>query len=263
MQSKPKPSELVEFYQDMGVDEMIAPMTLIDKQVKPAPKKSQKTQSIKASPAAKQQMSFEQAVSPNQQAEQLANSCKTREDLYKALEAFEGCDLKKTATNMVFSDGQPDSKIMVIGEAPGADEDLQGKPFVGRSGQLLDRIFNEIGLSRKENLYISNILFWRPPGNRTPTRTEISMCRPFVLKHIELIDPQIILLVGGTALKGLLQSPTGIMKMRGKWASFGEKNIPTLPIFHPAFLLRSPAQKRFVWHDMLLLKDKIKELNLI
>lgn len=247
--------EIFDFYKDIGIDEVTSPKA-IDRTVQP------KRVEPKTKPTKKASKAPIESLSPIQEAELLVKDITSLDALKKAVHEFNGCDLKKTATSTVFSDGQSDASIMLIGEAPGADEDIQGKPFVGRSGQLLDRIFAEIGLSREKNTYISNILFWRPPGNRTPTRSEISICRPFVLKHIELVQPKVIILVGGTALKGLLQTSSGIMKMRGQFTEFGPNNIPVLPIYHPAFLLRSPGQKRFVWKDMLLLKDKIKELKI-
>lgn len=184
--------------------------------------------------------------------------CKNLEDLRQHLETFTGCGLKETATNLVFGDGVPTAKIMVIGEAPGADEDRLGKPFVGMSGQLLDRIFQTIGLSRTENLYITNIVPWRPPGNRQPTAQEIAACEPFLQEHIRLIAPDILVLVGGIAAKTVLKSTAGIMKLRGYWHEYIcpglEQPIKTLATFHPAYLLRSPGQKAQVWKDMLLLK---------
>ena len=176
--------------------------------------------------------------------------------------SFEGCSLKLTATNMVFADGNPQAKIMVVGEAPGADEDKQGLPFVGLSGQLLDRMLATIGLSRKENLYISNIVPWRPPGNRQPTTQEIALCQPFIERHIELINPKILILVGGISAKTILRSSEGIMKLRGQWHTFQTAQlrdpIKTIATFHPAFLLRSPGQKAQVWADLLLVKKYVE-----
>ena len=175
--------------------------------------------------------------------------------------AFEGCPLQKTAQNLVFSDGQPNASIMLVGEAPGADEDRQGKPFVGVSGQLLDKMIACIGLSRQTNVYISNILPWRPPGNRTPTDSEIATCLPFIQHHIAIIRPTLLLLLGNIAVKSLLGTSTGIMRMRGQWTPCVipglDAPIPALPTYHPAFLLRSPAQKRQAWQDMLLFQEKV------
>ena len=175
---------------------------------------------------------------------------------------FDKCDLKKNAKNTVFADGNPSSKIMLIGEAPGQDEDIQGIPFVGRAGQLLNKMLASIELSRK-HVYISNIVPWRPPGNRQPTTEEILLCLPFIQKHIELINPKLIVLLGGTAAKALLLSDLGIMRLRGKWheySSFGLANpILTRAIFHPAFLLRSPSYKKQTWEDLLAIKEKLNE----
>ncbi len=190
----------------------------------------------------------------------LAAAAQNLDELRQALEDFEGCALKATATNLVFADGNPDAHIMLVGEAPGADEDRQGVPFVGVSGQLLDRMLAAIGLDRG-SAYITNMLFWRPPGNRNPTAAEIASCLPFVERHIELVDPEILVLVGGTAAKTMLGQSQGIMKLRGRWFNFETgrmtRPIPALAIFHPAYLLRSPAQKRSAWRDMLMIKQKL------
>src|SRR3989338_202069 len=177
-----------------------------------------------------------------------AQSCTSLEDLKKAMLEFDLCDLKKTATNLVFSDGSPKSSIMVIGEAPGADEDLQGKPFVGASGQLLDRMFKSIGLTR-DHLYITNIIPWRPPANRTPTAQEIALFRPFVLKHIELIKPKLLLFVGWVSAKTMLDTQEGILKLRTQQLHY--EGIQAFALFHPAYLLRSPGQKAQSWKDLL------------
>ncbi len=182
-------------------------------------------------------------------------------ELREAMAAFDGCSLKKTAMNMVFSDGNPQAKVMLIGEAPGADEDRQGKPFVGQSGQLLRRIFGFIGLTI-DDLYITNVLPYRPPGNRQPTPIEITMFRPFLERHIELINPACLILVGGTSCKALLDTKEGITQLRGRWfdmpLSSPDKTVKTMATYHPAYLLRSPLRKREVWQDMLTLKDFIK-----
>ena len=150
---------------------------------------------------------------------------------------------------------------MLIGEAPGVDEDRLGLPFVGASGQLLDKMLATIGLSRAENVYISNILFWRPPGNRSPTTAEIAACMPFVQRHIELVKPKVLVFLGGTAAKTMLDTTDGIMRLRGRWFNYDaeglETSIPALPILHPAFLLRQPAQKQEAWRDLLTLKSKL------
>ena len=177
-------------------------------------------------------------------------------ELRLALESFEGISLKNTATNLVFSDGNPEAKIMIVGEAPGKEEDKIGVPFVGQAGQLLDRMLKSIGLSRDQT-YITNIIPWRPPGNRTPSQEEISLLKPFILKHIQLKKPEIILALGGVSAKAILDVQTGILKLRGKIQNknFGlEKPTLVVPSLHPAYLLRAPAQKKFAFADLVLLK---------
>ena len=180
-------------------------------------------------------------------------------ELKEKMSSFKGCDLYKSATNMVFSDGNPNSKIMLIGEAPGHDEDIQAKPFVGRSGKLLDKMLESISLNRNK-VYIANIIPWRPPSNRRPTEEEISTCLPFVLKHIEIIKPKALMLLGSTATFALLKNTESISKIRGKWVNLtvNKINVSTIPTFHPAFLLRQPGQKKHVWADLQSLRDKIK-----
>ena len=177
-------------------------------------------------------------------------------ELREAMASFEGCELKRTASNLVFADGNAQAKIMLIGEAPGRDEDKAGLPFVGKAGQLLDQMLACVGLDRT-SVYITNILPWRPPGNRTPTSEEIAMMRPFLEKHIEIVAPDIIVAVGGTSAKALLDTTTGIMRLRGKITDYqtasGNK-IPLLPCLHPAYLLRSPQHKKMAFTDLITLK---------
>ncbi len=182
-------------------------------------------------------------------------------ELRLALKSFEGISLKNTATNLVFSDGNPEAKIMIVGEAPGKEEDKIGVPFVGQAGQLLDRMLESIGLSRDQT-YITNIIPWRPPGNRTPSQEEVTLLKPFILKHIQLKRPEIIVALGGVSAKTILDVQTGILKLRGKiqHKNFGlEKPILVLPTLHPAYLLRAPAQKKFAFADLVLLKRCILE----
>lgn len=184
--------------------------------------------------------------------------------LEAALAAFEGCSLRRTATNLVFADGNPEAEVMLIGEAPGAEEDRQGKPFVGASGQLLDRMLAAIHLDRKK-AYITNILPWRPPGNRKPTAAEIAVCLPFVRRHVELVSPRLLVFVGGTAASAMLDRNEGIMKLRGRWYQYpvdhGNKKIDAICIFHPAFLLRSPGQKRDAWRDLITIGSRLGTLD--
>ncbi|MDG4649853.1 uracil-DNA glycosylase [Roseibacterium sp. SDUM158017] len=182
------------------------------------------------------------------------------QDLQASLAAFEGCELRHGARNLVFSDGDARARVMVVGEAPGRDEDLQGKPFVGRAGQLLDAMFAAIGLSRHAEtpeaaLYITNMLPWRPPQNRDPTPEEIAILLPFVRRHVELADPEVLVLMGNWACQGLL-GRRGIMRMRGTWDEAVGR--PALPMFHPAFLLRQPAEKARAWEDLLSLKARLR-----
>ncbi|WP_421997273.1 uracil-DNA glycosylase family protein [Reyranella sp.] len=195
----------------------------------------------------------------------LARGCDTVEALEAAVRAFEGCALKRTAKNTVFADGVAGAPVMIVGEAPGGDEDRLGKPFVGVSGQLMDRMFAAIGMSRERDLYITNILFWRPPGNRTPTLAEQAICLAFTRRHIELARPKVLVLAGGTAAKSVLDTTEGIMRLRGKWATLALDDgttVPALPTFHPAYLLRTPASKRQSWSDLLSLDRKLRELGL-
>ncbi len=186
-------------------------------------------------------------------------------DLKTALADFDKLAIRKTATNMVFFDGVENAKVMVVGEAPGADEDRLGKPFVGASGKLLDRVLASIGLTRERNLYITNVINWRPPGNRTPTPQEIALSLPFLQRHIELQQPEIIVLVGATPVKAILGTSEGITKLRGRWFDYPTstgKTIPTMATFHPAYLLRAPQQKALVWKDMLNLQKKLLSLGI-
>jgi DNA polymerase len=200
-------------------------------------------------------------------ARKLAEAATTLAELEAAVSSFEGCALRKTATHTVFADGTPHAPVMVIGEAPGADEDRQGKPFVGRSGQLLDRMLAAIGLDRQHNVYITNILFWRPPGNRKPTEAEIALCLPFVWRHIALGMPRVVLLSGGTATSAILGRAEGITKLRGKWFDLPvpglDSPVPALTTYHPSFLLRTPARKSESWRDLLELQSKMNSIQKI
>jgi uracil-DNA glycosylase len=191
----------------------------------------------------------------------IAAACAGLDEIAAALARFEACPLQRTATNLVYVDGHRQARVLFIGEAPGRDEDLQGLPFVGRSGQLLDRMLAAIGISRgaadpAAAALITNVIFWRPPGNRKPTEAETLMCLPFVARTIELVNPEIIVCLGATPAQRLLGLSDGILRLRGAWRSypvFG-RSIPVLPTLHPAYLLRQPAQKRLAWRDFLELK---------
>lgn len=191
---------------------------------------------------------------------QLATASETLDDLRKAMEGFEGCNLKFSARSTVFCDGNPKARLMIVGEGPGGDEDAQGLPFVGRSGQLLDRMLAAIGLDRA-SVYISNIVPWRPPGNRKPTPQETAICLPFIRRHIELAGPDMLLLLGNTPSQALLEKSEGITRLRGRWqeATIDGTVLPAMPSFHPAYLLRQPAQKKFAWRDLLALSKRLRE----
>lgn len=195
-------------------------------------------------------------------AQKQAKMAKTIEELKTAVENFEGCNLKKMATNTVFCDGNINSKIMVIGEAPGNQEDLEGIPFCGDSGELLDGIFKSINFIRSRDFYITNAIFWRPPGNRRPTAEELAICRPFVERNIELFSPKIIVLVGSTAMNCLISPSESISSIRGKIIDYSPDFLPNgckiLTIFHPSYLMRQPSKKKLAWLDMLNLKKFIE-----
>jgi uracil-DNA glycosylase family 4 len=182
----------------------------------------------------------------------------TLSELEALVEQFEGCSLKRTAKSLCFARGGVEAKVMMIGEAPGRDEDLQGKPFVGRAGQLLDRMLAAIGLGEAE-VYITNTVYWRPPGNRTPTPEEVEACAPFLARQIELLSPRALVLLGGAAAKTILGTTEGIMRLRGKWLTYASPigEVPALAMLHPAYLLRNPAAKRYAWRDLLMLKAAI------
>jgi DNA polymerase len=188
-----------------------------------------------------------------------ARSARSLEELAALLATFEGCGLRVTAKNLVFADGNPQSRLMLVGEAPGGDEDRIGKPFVGRSGQLLDRMLAAIGLDRT-SVYIANIVPWRPPGNRTPTPQEVAICRPFIEKQIELADPDILVCLGGPSAQTLLSIKEGILKTRGRWFPYqtGRREIRAFATLHPAYLLRQPLQKRLAWRDFRALKRALE-----
>ncbi len=188
-----------------------------------------------------------------------AEAATTLEDLRAALDAFEGCGLRKTATQLVFADGNPEGRVMFVGEAPGRDEDIQGVPFVGRSGHLLDRMLAAIGLDRTQ-VYIANVVPWRPPGNRTPTPQETATCRPFIARQIELADPDILICLGAPAAAELMNNKQGILRFRGQWREFdtGKRKIKAMATLHPAYLLRQPLQKRLAWRDFLALKEALE-----
>ncbi|MCT4371247.1 uracil-DNA glycosylase [Yangia mangrovi] len=193
-----------------------------------------------------------------QLATEAAKAAGSLEALRASMEAFEECELKRGARNLVFSDGVAGARVMIVGEAPGREEDLQGKPFVGRAGQLLDRMLAAIGLNRASTVYITNVLPWRPPQNRDPRPDEIAMMKPFLVRHIELADPDLLVIMGNISCDALL-GKRGITRLRGKWAE--AEGRPAIPMFHPAYLLRQPAMKREAWADLLELQARLKALG--
>jgi uracil-DNA glycosylase family 4 len=239
---------LLDWYQAMGVDEAIgdAPINHFAAPAAAEPK----TASVSASANLQQQAS---TAGGN------PAKAKTLTELEKLAGQYDGCGLKRTAKNLVFARGSNKARVMFIGEAPGRDEDLQGKPFVGRAGKLLDRMLASIGLT-EDDVYITNTVYWRPPGNRTPTPQEIESCAPILKRQIELLKPDIIVLLGGAAAKSILNTNEGIMRLRGKWLNFHSdgRDIPTLATLHPAYLLRNPEAKRLAWRDMLMVKQALE-----
>src|SRR6195256_6174171 len=189
-----------------------------------------------------------------------AKSAKTLEELRAILDKFDGCALKATATQLVFADGDPAARLMFVGEAPGRDEDIEGLPFVGRSGKLLDRMLAAIGLDRKK-AYIANVIPWRPPGNRTPTPQETQICLPFIQRQIELVNPDVLVTLGNPSTQTLLSTREGIMKTRGKWFDYdtGTRTIRAIATFHPAYLLRSPSYKRMSWLDLRAIAKALEQ----
>jgi DNA polymerase len=263
--SRDKPlNDLLDFYRDAGVDALLGeePVDRFAAET-PVTKPAARAQPItvppnleikgRAVPIAPQAPDAA-AIS----ARESAKSAKSLDELRAILETFDGCALKATASQLVFADGNPQARVMLVGEAPGRDEDIEGLPFVGRSGKLLDRMLAAIGLDRT-SVYIANIVPWRPPGNRTPTPQESQICLPFVLRQIELADPDILVCLGGPSAQTLLATKEGITKTRGRWFSFntGKREIRAMPTFHPAFLLRSPLQKRFAWRDFMSIKKAL------
>jgi uracil-DNA glycosylase family 4 len=258
--------DLLDFYAETGVDALLGespvdrfastePAEPAARSVQPVTPAADLNSITRAAPAAPP--APDEAV---MQARSVAKNAKTLDELRAILDRFEGCALKSTASQLVFADGNPEARLMLVGEAPGREEDIEGLPFVGRSGKLLDRMLAAIGLDRT-SVYIANIVPWRPPGNRTPTPQESQICLPFILRQIELADPDILVCLGGPSAQTLLGIREGITKTRGRWFAFetGKREIRAMPTFHPAFLLRSPLQKRFAWRDFLAIKEALDQ----
>jgi uracil-DNA glycosylase len=248
-------SAWLDWYRDMGADEAIgdhprdrfAPLAPASPAVPPLPPRRamEPPPALALAPAAAEQS-----------AREIAAACASLPELEAALAAFDGCALKETAISLCFADGSAAAEVMLIGEAPGGEEDRRGKPFVGPSGQLLDRMLATIGLDRS-SVWITNLIFWRPPGNRAPTSAEIATCLPFLERQIELLRPKVIVFLGGAAARALLGLQEGVTRLRGRKLAYplpDGGSIPVLITFHPAYLLRQPAQKRLAWRDLLQLQ---------
>jgi uracil-DNA glycosylase len=253
---------LIEWYVEAGVDlavdetphDRFQPLPRVEPRAEsPRPVAAQPVvQTIAGKPAV---MAPEDATN---EARRQAASATSLDELRQLLQGFDGCGLKQTASRLVFADGQPGARVMLIGEAPGAEEDREGVPFVGRSGKLLDRMLAAVGLKR-DDVYIANVIPWRPPGNRTPTPQETAVCLPFIERQIELAKPDVLVCLGGPSAQTLLRQRDGIMRLRGNWFTYqaGHREIPALATLHPAYLLRQPAQKRLAYRDMLALKARL------
>jgi uracil-DNA glycosylase family 4 len=256
----PNVAQLLAFYLEAGVDcalgeEPVNRLADPDLASAPPPREMPPPPAARPMPAAPVLTGLAEAPpAPDAaiaSARELARTAPTLEALRDLLEKFDGCALKSTATKLVFADGNPKARVMFVGEAPGRDEDIAGLPFVGRSGQLLDRMIAAIGLNRS-SAYIANVIPWRPPGNRTPTPQETLVCLPFIQRQIELVDPDVLVTLGNPSTQSLLGTREGIMRSRGKWFDYdtGTRTIRALPTFHPAYLLRSPSYKRMSWQDL-------------
>jgi uracil-DNA glycosylase family 4 len=256
----PTVRQLLAFYLEAGVDCALAdePVDrLAEPEIMPAlSQPAQPKPAIRTAVAAPivSAARAEAAQAPEaaiQSAREAARTAPTLEALRALMETFDGCALKHTATKLVFADGNPEARVMFVGEAPGRDEDIEGLPFVGRSGKLLDRMIAAIGLDRSK-VYIANVIPWRPPGNRTPTPQETQICLPFIQRQIELVNPDVLVTLGNPSTQTLLSTREGIMRTRGRWFDYdtGTRTIRALPTFHPAYLLRSPSYKRMSWQDL-------------
>lgn len=253
---------LLDWYRAMGVDEAIEDSPVdwfaAAEKTRLAAKATPVRKSPETTPPPSEPRPGFASVAPDEavmDAEKRAASAKTLEELEQSLSEFNGCPLKATARKMCFRRGSNKARIMLIGEGPGRDEDVQGLPFVGRAGKLLDKMLAAISLS-EDDVYITNIVYWRPPGNRNPTPLEVQACLPFLNRQAELLDPDFLVLIGAPASQHLLGTTQGITKIRGAWrdCELGGKTRRALPMLHPAYLLRTPAAKRLAWRDLLTLK---------
>jgi DNA polymerase len=261
----PTVHELLAFYLEAGVDcaLMDEPVNRISDET--APRDQPQSSPLRTTPAALPPVRAEAAPAPDvaiQSAREAARTAPSLEVLRAMLEQFDGCALKSTATRLVFADGNPQARIMFVGEAPGREEDIEGLPFVGRSGQLLNRMIAAIGLNRG-NVYIANVIPWRPPGNRTPTPQETQVCLPFIQRQIELVNPDVLVTLGNPSTQTLLSTREGIMKTRGRWFDYdtGTRKIKAMATFHPAYLLRSPSYKRLAWQDLRAIARALEQAS--
>lgn len=246
---------------EAGADEALADAPVNRLVAKPVPAPAPRQAPAPASRPAPPPLLQGDAIGGAQAAAAAATSLA---ELKAALEAFDGCALKRTATNTVFADGVPEGRVMLIGEAPGRDEDRIGRPFVGRAGQLLDKMLAAISLDRTVNAYITNVINWRPPDNRDPSPEEAAACLPFLRRHIELAQPGVIILLGAVAARHVVGISDGIMKLRGRWLEYrvGDRMVPLMPTLHPAYLLRQPAHKKLAWRDLQAVRERMKSLGL-
>lgn len=256
-------ADLLAFYAEAGVDEALEEQG-VDRLARPqertvateAPPAPPRPKPPKPGPQVKAAVPEEGQVAL---ARELARAAQTLEELRAAMQAFEGCNLRLTAKQLVFADGKPGADLMLVGEAPGRDEDIEGLPFVGRSGRLLDRMLAAIGRDRT-SAYIANVIPWRPPGNRTPTPIETEICRPFIERQIELVNPKVLVTLGAPSARTLLRTTEAITRLRGNWRLHltpSGAEIPAMPTLHPAYLLRTPAHKKLAWRDFLAVKARL------
>lgn len=255
------PRDILAFYAEAGVDCALneEPVNRLADIAPPAPAPlRQPVAAAPAAPAAVAPIAPPEAAAAD--AREAAKRAATLDELRALMAGFDGCALKQTATQLVFADGNPKAKLMFVGEAPGRDEDIEGLPFVGRSGKLLDLMIGAIGMNR-ESVYIANVIPWRPPGNRTPTPQETQTCLPFIRRQIELVDPDVLVCLGNPSSQTLLGTKEGIMRTRGKWVDYdtGTRKIKAMATFHPAYLLRSPAYKRLAWQDFRAIKKALEK----
>ncbi len=276
--SAAKALEQLTWLIEMGADEVLGdePVDRFAASAKRLQQTTASTAAVGGKPCAPRKTSTRATTLPANNEEsvqdprQLANRCQSLAEIEQALKIFDACPLKRTASNLCYADGDANARVMFIGEAPGRDEDIQGKPFVGRSGQLLDKMLSAIGLDRASNdvaraAFITNVIYWRPPGNRKPTDSETLMCMPFVERTIELQGPEFIVCLGATPMQRLTGRTEGILKSRGRWleTEIGGRTMPLIATLHPAYLLRQPAQKRLAWRDFLEIRQRLDAKQLV